>query len=200
MKYLLPLLSVFMILNCGCTFVPRATVEVGAIDGGWNTFLMDDVAPGDMPSDMNGVEGAIRIEADVIEYGPFVVDVGIGPHVFGSYNRDGLVYGAEISSRIRIKATDWLEPYFIQVHGADRFEHAWEPQEVKYGFTTQLGLGARIIASERWSFNVDYRWWHSSWGEEFHGSDFRDLFGLEEKGPNFGFECGEIFVGASYEF
>lgn len=197
MKFLLPFV---LLVATGCTFVPRATVEYGVINGGWDTALTDGVAPGDTPTDMNGMQGAIRLEADIIEYGPFVVDVGIGPHVFGSHDYDGVVYGAEISSRIRVKATEWLEPYFIHVHGADRFEHAWAPQEVKYGFTTQLGLGARIIASEKWSFNIDYRWWHSSWGEEFHGSDFRSSLGLKEKGPNFGFEGGAIFIGASYEF
>ena len=142
-------------LLTSCTFIPRATIELGYID--WNLGISDEINTRGDPHPMNGTDTSIRLEADVLEVGPFVVDLGIGPHIVTSNDYSGEVYGGMISNRVRWRATDWLEPYLVQAHSMDYFEHTWATEQVKYGFTTQFGAGVRIVFTEKISMNIDWR-------------------------------------------
>lgn len=197
--YLTYCLTIIPLLT-SCTFVPRATIGSGYID--WNLGVSDQINTKGHPYPVRGFDTSARLEADVAKVGPFIIDLGVGSHIVTTDDYRGDLYGVVASNRIRWKAADWFEPYLLQLHSADYFEHTWATEGVHYGFTTQFGAGVRFasLPIEGLSMSVDWRWWHNSWGKSFYGDWFRKALDLRKEGPNVGFESGGIFVELSYDF
>lgn len=204
----LPLIA-SVVLACGAP--DRLALETG--------FVSSRLAPGSTYTDIvskwrtdghkygvhyesiRAFDTTLRMEFDVARMGDFILDLGFGAHVVAELDRHGDLIGGAMAIRLRYLATDRVEPYFIWEKTADKFTHLWPPQEVDYGFTDAVGFGIRFPNPESsWSYHIDYRWWHNSWGSSVLSDDFRDFFGLDKKGPNPGFEGGGIFLGAAYSF
>ena len=158
-------------LLVSCTFVPRASIGIG---------FADDVTSTGSTS-TSKVHTTVRAEADVLEVEHFVLDLGVGLQMVDWSESEP---GIEGISRIRWKATDWFEPYFVQSYSILFMEK-------EHRGLVQLGFGGRVVLTEQWAIDIDYRWWYT---------EHKRKEWLSQKTKEVGIEGGAVFVGLNYKF
>lgn len=186
-----------LLLCCGCTITePRWVNEVGYVDSKIGTRTLFDSTD---QQPITAVEYSFRAEAETWRSKHFAIDLGLGPvAVVPLREHSGEVFGGEAIGRLIWKAGE-IEPYLSVTQGAVYHEQAWEPVTEKYAFPTEFGIGIRKRFGNN-LINLEYRWWHNSWGASKLGSDFRSAFNLGNDGPNPGYEGGALFLSVSVPF
>jgi opacity protein-like surface antigen len=162
------------------------------------------------PKGLSAFHTSIQAESSK-ELGEFIVSIGAGPSVTTPLDGRSPMYGGEISNRVQWRAHQYFQPYIYHAHGLHYHDSKWyeelrqNPVEAagsssRYEFSTRVGAGVAIAATDSLTLTVDYSWMHFSSGQSVLGDNFRQFFHLPKADTNDGFEAGAIFIGVQYRW